>query len=145
MASRKQKVEALLSDLRSLRRALAFRMTGPAHIPRITPAQWGALMLVEQAGTSAVKDVAKALGVTSSAATQLVDGLVAGGYLTRKTHTKDRRIATLTLSKRSSEQVARMKKHALARFLKIFAVLTDAEFDRYLALTKKIVRRFLLK
>jgi DNA-binding MarR family transcriptional regulator len=138
MTNRKQKIEELLADLQSLRRTMAFRAAGSAKMPRITPSQWGLLMLVEQRGKSTVKDVAKTLNITSSAATQLVDGLTESGYLLRKTSADDRRTVTLTLSKKSQSQVSRMKKDVLQKFLKIFAVLTDKEFDQYLALNKKI-------
>jgi DNA-binding MarR family transcriptional regulator len=140
MANRKEKVEELLAGLQSLRRSMSFKMAGSAKIPRITASQWGVLMFVEQRGESTVKDVAKALGVTSSAATQLVDGLVVSGYLMRETHAEDRRTVTLTLSKKSKSHVEGMKKQALQKFLKIFEALNDKEFDQYCALNKKIVR-----
>jgi DNA-binding MarR family transcriptional regulator len=145
MTSRKQKVEALLSDLQSLRRTMASRMAGSSTIPQVTPSQWGVLMLLEQRGSCTVKDVATSLGISSSAATQLVDGLVASGYLTRKADATDRRAVVLSLSKKSKTQVERMKKHALQRFLKIFEVLNDAEFNQYFALNKKLVQGSLSK
>ena len=145
MNDRKQKVEELLLDLRSLRRPMAFKMGGSEKMPRITPSQWGALMTIEQKKESTVKEVAKSLGITSSASTQLVDGLVKSGYLMRKTHDKDRRTVTLTLSKKSLGHVEKMKKYALERFLKIFQALNDREFDQYFGLTKKIVRGFKAK
>lgn len=140
MIDRKQKIEELLANFQSLRRTMAFRMPGSANMPRITPSQWGVLMLVEQREKSTVKDVAKALAVTSSAATQLVDGLVTSGYLKRETAAADRRAVLLTLSKKSKSRVEGMKKRTLQRFLKIFEALDDKEFDQYIALNKKIVR-----
>ena len=145
MNNRKQKVEEFLTDIQSLRRAMAFRMIKPAKIPRITPSQWGVLMLIEANVESTVKDVAKALGITSSASTQLVDGLVKSGYLMRKTSTLDRRIVRLTLSKKTKTQVDKMKKQGIQDFLKIFEVLSDKEFDQYFALNKKIVQGSLPK
>lgn len=145
MINRKEKVEELLADLQSLRRAMTFRMAGPANTPRITPSQWGVLMLIEERGESAVKDVAKALGITSSAATQLVDGLVSNGYVVRKMHAEDRRTVTLTLSKKTRTQVDRTKRQGLQKLLKFFEVLSDREFNQYFALNKKIVRGSLSK
>ena len=145
MTNRKQKIEELLADLQSLRRTMTFRVAGSAKAPRITPSQWGVLMLVEQRGESTVKDVARALGMTSSAATQLVDGLVRSRYLMRETYAKDRRTVTLTLSKKTKAQVDKMKKQALQRFLRIFAVLNDTEFNQFFALNKKIVQGSLSK
>jgi DNA-binding MarR family transcriptional regulator len=145
MSNRKQKIENFLKDLQSLKHAMAFRMAGPAKIPRITPSQWGVLMIIKESVESTVKDVAKSLGITSSAATQLVDGLVKSGYLIRKTSTLDRRIVKLTLSKKTKTQVDKMKKQGIQKFLKIFEVLSDEEFDQYLALSKKIVQGFVSK
>jgi len=145
MTPRKQKVEALLVDLQALRRAMTFRRAAPGRLAQITPSQWGVLMLVEQGEARSVKEVAKALGITSSAATQLVEGLVVGGYLARKTSLEDRRVIHLALSKKSESQVVAMKKRSLERFLKVFGALTDAEFDRYLELTKKIVEGSLIR
>jgi DNA-binding MarR family transcriptional regulator len=144
MLSRKQKIETLLEDLKLLRRTMTFRVAGSANIHKITPSQWGVLMFVEQRGTVTVKDAAKALGITSSAATQLIDGLVSNGYVTRGTDPVDHRIVTLTLSKKSKNHVDIMKRIALQRFLKIFKVLNDKEFDQYLALNKKIVTNLMI-
>jgi DNA-binding MarR family transcriptional regulator len=124
---------------------MAFSMPRSVKMPRITPSQWGVLMFIEQQGESMIKDVAKALGITSSATTQLVEGLVASGYLMRETHAKDRRTVTLILSKKTKGQVEKMKSRSLQEFLKIFEALNDKEFNQYLLLNKKIVHGFVYK
>lgn len=143
MSNRKQKVEELLESFSSLRRVMAFHPISIEKMPRITPSQWGALMLIEHQGESTVKDVARALGITSSAATQLIDGLVASGYVTRKTHAEDRRVVTLTLSSTTKKHINVMKKEVLQKFLKFFEVLNNKEFNQYILLNKKIVQRLL--
>jgi DNA-binding MarR family transcriptional regulator len=145
MINRKQKVKELLENFQSLRRSMAFHAPGALNIPRITPSQWGVLMFVEQKSKSSVKDVAKALGITSSAATQLIDGLVASGYMVRETPEKDRRTVVLTLSKKTKAQVDKMKKEGLRKFLYLFEVLNDKEFGQYILLNKKIVDKLLKK
>ncbi len=142
MATRKEKVTQLMESFRSLKRSGVFSSVGHLHLPHITPAQWGALTLIQERGESTVKDVAEGLGVTSSAATQLVDSLVASRYIMRETSTKDRRIVRLILSKKTALQVLKMKKKVLQKFLKLFEMLDDKEFDQYLSLNKKIVDRF---
>lgn len=144
MASRKQKVEEFLIDLQSLKRTMTFHMAGSADIPRITTSQWGVFMFIEEHGESTIKDVAKALGITSSAATQLVDGLVSSGYMERKTDKEDRRAVALTLSKKTKEHVSKMKKQGIRKFLALFKVLNDKEFNQYLELNKKIVHGSLI-
>lgn len=141
MRSRREKVKKLMEGFQSLRRTMAFRMPGSAKLPRITPSQWGALMMIGHGGKSTVKDVANALGISSSAATQLADGLVESGYVTREEHAKDRRSVTLTLSLKTKKQVERMKEQAARQFLKFFEVLDDREFDQLILLHKKIFER----
>jgi DNA-binding MarR family transcriptional regulator len=145
MINRKQKVKELLENFYSLRRMMVFHTSSRLKIPRITSSQWGVLMFVEQRNESTVKDVAQALGISSSATTQLVDGLVASGYIVRKTSTEDRRTVALTLSTKTQKQVEKMKKEGLQKFLKLFEVLNDKEFDQYLLLNKKIVEKLFKK
>jgi len=139
MTDRKQKIKELLESFQSLRRTMAFRVPGKSKIPRITPSQWSVLMFVEQRGGSTVKDVAKALGITSSATTQLIDGLVLSGYITKETPENDRRTIILSLSKKTQTQVERMKKEGLQRFLKLFESLNEREFNQYISLNKKLL------
>lgn len=134
-----------MEAMRSLKQSRIFRRTHFSKLPRITPSQWGVLMLIEQCGKSSVKDVAHALHISSSAATQLVDGLVESGYVEREKYAKDRRAVVLTLSKKTEKQVGKMKKQMSQKFLEIFEVLSDKEFTQYCALNKKIVQRFLNK
>src|SRR3989344_6557193 len=145
MNQRKQKVEELIRNFQPLRHAMALPTTQYEGIPRITSSQWGVLMFVEQFGESTVKDVAKSLCITSSAATQLIDKLVTSGYVVREMHTQDRRAVTLTLSKKTKIRVNKMKKEVLQKFLKFFEVLNDKELDQYILLNKKIVERLLKK
>lgn len=145
MENRKKKIKELLESFGSLRHHMSFRSVGSVNMPRITPSQWGALMIIEQRGESTLKDMAKTLGITSSAATQLVDGLVTNGYVMRKTHERDRRAVTLTLSKKTKAEVDKMKKQALQKFLEFFEVLNDKELNQYILLNKKIVERLLKK
>lgn len=145
MKSRNNKIKELLESFGSLRHHMAFRSVGSINMPRITPSQWGVLMRIEQCGESTLKDIARALGITSSAATQLINGLVASGYVIRKTHEKDRRAITLTFSKKTRTEVSKMKKQALQKFLEFFEVLNDKELNQYILINKKIIARFLRK
>ena len=143
MITRKEKIEALLESFSSLRRNMAFRAVHTAKMPRITPSQWGALMIIEQRGESTLKDVAKACCITSSAATQLINGLVSSKYVVRKTRADDRRAVTLVLSNKTKAYVDAMKKQAVQKFITFFEILSNRELDQYVTLNKKIVERFL--
>lgn len=141
--SRKDKVETLIANFQPLRLAMTLPTTQYKGMPRITSSQWVVLLLVEQFDGSTVKDVAKAIAITSSAATQLIDGLVNNGYIEREPHPKDRRAVTLTLSEKMKGRVDKMKKDILQKYLTFFEVLSEKEFDQYILLNKKIVERLL--
>lgn len=139
MTNRKEKINELVESFHSLRRHVAMNAAGCAQGPRITPSQWGVLMLIAHGDNSAVKDIAKSLDITSSAATQLVDGLVSSGYVVRKEDAKDRRRVALILSSTTKSHVAKMKKRVAVGLLKTFEILSDREFDQFLALNRKLV------
>ena len=127
-----------MEGFQSLKRSMAFHPNKEGSVSPITPSQWGVLMMIEEHGESAVKDVALALCITPSAATQLIDGLVESGYVAREAHPEDRRRVTLTLSKKTKSQVEKMKKQFIERFLTFFEALNDEEFDQFILLHKKI-------
>ncbi|MFZ1019775.1 MAG: MarR family transcriptional regulator [Minisyncoccia bacterium] len=139
--NREQKIKELMEGFRSLKRSMKFNSTKTGRIPRITPSQWGALMIIDGRKESTIKDIANALNITSSATTQLVDGLVVNGYVIRKENPKDRRQVALTLSNKTKTQVESMKKQFSQKFLKFFEVLDDKEFDQFVLLCKKIFER----
>ena len=145
MKDRKQKIEELLEGMRAMRRNMPFRGIESNKMPRITPSQWGVVMLIGQRGKVSMKDVAKVLHMTSSAVTQLVDGLVENGYVEREESAEDRRTVMLALTKKTKKQVAKMKGHMVKRFLEVFDVLTDKEFYQFCALQKKISQKFSAK
>lgn len=145
MTNRKQSIEEFLESMNSFKRNMEFRGIDSPSSPRITPSQWGVIMLIVQRSEVSVKDVSQALHISSSAATQLVDGLVESGYVTRKEYAKDRRKVVLTLSKKTKTQVEKMKGRMVEKFLTMFELLTDKEFEQFFTLNKKITDSFLKK
>lgn len=139
MDIREQKIEELMESFQSLRNSMAFHLIRPGKLPSITPSQWGALIVIARRDTSTVKEVAGSLGVTPSAATQLIDGLVANGYVVRGQSTEDRRTVSLALSSKTKKHIKKMKEQAVQKFITLFETLNDRELDQYIALNKKII------
>src|SRR5258706_10223100 len=125
MTNRKEQVKELMENFQALRRTTMFHSPRALNRPRITPSQWGALMCIKREGKSTVKDVAKTLGITSSAGTQLVDGLVKSNYVAREISATDRRKVVLTLSKKTEAWVNKKREERMQKFLKFFEVLND--------------------
>lgn len=141
MNVRKEQVKELVDGFQSFSRNMAFRPGIIRHAPRITPSQWGVLMMIEGRSGITVKDIAKTLNITSSAATQLIDGLVTSGYVGREEHAEDRRKVTLSLSSKTKRQVEKMKNESIEQFLKFFEVFSDREFRQFVSLHQKLFER----
>lgn len=144
-SSRREKVKQLMESWQSLKRHMAFGMKASSDAPRVTPSQWSVLMCIEDGSVKTVKDVAQALKITSSAATQLIDGLAKSGYVVRSQSTDDRRTVLLSLSKKTNAHIGKMKREVLQKFVTIFDTLTDSEFEQYAALNNKIVQTLTAK
>lgn len=104
----------------------------------ITGAQWAVLHLLLHRESIAVKDAAESLGITSSAATQLIDALVKQGLVTREEGKEDRRLVELRLSKKAALHVAQMREVYLERLSEVFEALSDQELAQYVSLSKKL-------
>ncbi len=111
----------------------------------ITHSQWAVLAAVKAGSKLSIKELAGTLGVSASAATQMVEGLVQSGYLTRKADTKDRRFLKLGLTAGCGREMNRMKKAMLGRFESMFKILNDRELAGYAKLNRKVSEHILNK
>ncbi len=80
--------------------------------------------------------------MSSSAATQLVDGLVQGGYVTRQEDPQDRRSVQLELSPNGKKHITATKEKRVNEMAEIFDALTDHELEEFVRLHKKLTSRF---
>jgi len=142
--NRIQKIEELIETLRPIRRQMMLG-SGRPDAPRITPAQWGVLRLVAEKDDCTVKDIAQALRISSSAATQLMGALVKSGHLVRKESASDRRAVALSLSPQTKARITTMKNAALQKTIVLFDALDDRELEQYVALSKKVSDRVVQK
>ena len=81
MNSRKEKIEELIEAIGELKRNITFCPAGIGKRASLTPSQWRALTAIELGKGATTKDLARELGITSSATTQVVDALVVNGYV----------------------------------------------------------------
>lgn len=139
MASRSQKIEELIEGFHRVRHRIMQEGCFSGEAGRITASQWRVLMLVGERESLSLKEIAITLGITSSAATQLIDGLVKSGYAVRKTDEADRRISRIVLSPKTETLFKDLKKKHRAHITSFFDVLGDEELDQFAALYKKMV------
>lgn len=130
-----EQIAEIFRGMMTLKRALMFKL--PDSAPTITPSQWLAVSAIGE-GARTVKAVAAELKVSSSAATQLVDGLVKAGYVIRTPGKEDKRETELSLSKDSEAGIKEIKKQKMAQFEKIFSTLSEKELTEFAVLMKKL-------
>ncbi|BCY12564.1 MarR family winged helix-turn-helix transcriptional regulator [Actinoplanes sp. L3-i22] len=91
------------------------------------------LWALREMGPSPQRALADALKVTPRAITGLVDGLVAGGLVTREAHPTDRRAALVTCTARGTELLAGITAQQREFGRQLFAHMPAARFDALLA------------
>jgi DNA-binding MarR family transcriptional regulator len=85
------------------------------------------------------------LNITSSATTQIVDGLVNKELLVRKRNPDDRRTLKIELSEKSKNQFDLIKNKSFKTLSSLFDVLDNDELLKYCELSDKIASKILLK
>ena len=140
MPDRKEQIGELLANLNALRRMVMRYRDSYLKQRNITYSQAWVLHVVKEHDGIGVKEIADLLGITSSAATQLVDTLVKRGYLSRERSPEDRRALEVRLSDQGKKQVDVLQMKNLE---KLFDVFDDEELLKYCELNKKIISRIL--
>ena len=144
MMSRKKIIEDLLQTTYAMRHKVMIGYT-TKKVVVITPSQGFVLRFVAENKTANVKAISRALHITSSAATQLIEGLVNKGYLIREASLDDRRVVSLSLSEKAKKLFKEFREQGLQRMTEIFCPLTDAELAQYATLNKKIAENITRK
>jgi len=141
MENRKKIVEEITEALYSIRRKIASEMHHVSDEMQITHPQWIVLHHVKKSGMINIKDLANLLEITSSAATQIVDGLVKKEFLLRKRNKEDRRILNIELSDKAINKFNSIKSASFNTLSALFDVLDDEELQKYRDLNNKIVSK----
>lgn len=145
MSAREQLIEELLHSFHAIRNIIKAKVFHLGNQDHTTHSQWFVLKIIGHFKKRNIKDIAEAMEMSSSAATQLVDGLVQSGFVTREEDPNDRRLVQLELSPKGKEYVTTTKNKRINEMAEIFNVLTDKELEEFVRLHKKITSKFLHK
>lgn len=96
----------------------------------ITVAQIRALMMIDLRGTVSLVRLAEILGVSSAAASEVVDRLVRAGMVARERSETDRRVVELRLRPRGRQVLGRLTKARTERARKLVAAVGPADARR---------------
>lgn len=142
---RKKLIEKILENINAIKREIATEMHIFFNEISITHSQWIVLYFVKKNRNINIKDLANLLDTTSSAATQIVDGLVNKGLLSRRRNPDDRRTLKIELSEKSKNQFDSIKNKSFKMLSSLFDVLDNDELSKYCELNNKIASKILLK
>ncbi|MCC6643641.1 MarR family transcriptional regulator [Candidatus Peregrinibacteria bacterium] len=110
-----------------------------ANMP--TRAQMGVLFFLSHDQNSGVKEMGKCMGMSTSAATQLVNGLVEQGYVSRKPDLKDRRKVALVITAKARKIIQKMNVSRVKALGEMFEPLNSAELKVLNKILQKIVNQ----
>ena len=145
MSTRIQLIEEILHSFHAIRNITKNKSLHLGDKSRITHSQWFVLTMIEHFNKKSVKDIAEAMEMSSSAATQRVDRLVQGGYVIRQEDPEDRRLVQLELSPKGKKHIAATKNKRINEMAEIFDALSESELKEYLHLQKKLLSKVLHK
>jgi|SRR3989338_295293 len=141
MSTRTQLIEEILHSFHAIRNITKTKSLHLGDQSHITHSQWFVLKMIEHFNKRSIKDIAEAMEMSSSAATQLVDPLVQGGYVIRQEDPEDRRLVQLELSPKGKKHIAATKNKRINEMAEIFDALSDSELKEYLHLQKKLLSK----
>ncbi len=101
MEDRKKAIQEIINNFQIVKNRMHAKLMSEPNA--ITNSQWFVLDIIDRHADFGIKDVSLMLGISSSAATQLVNSLVDNGYVARSQDLKDRRGLNLALSKKGKK------------------------------------------
>lgn len=146
MKSRKDYLEQIIESMHAIKRKFAaHHLSKNKKKDHITASQWAVLSVVSKNKNLTITQLAQMLGVSTSAATQLVNELISKDYLERKDNPDDRRALSLAMSSSCKSKLGKIKQARMNHFKDIFDALTDKELEQYAKINQKIAKHVLNK
>jgi DNA-binding MarR family transcriptional regulator len=145
MLQRKTQIESILQSIHAIKHQL---LTGNYILSphnQIPGSQWIVLRIVFQNEGIGIKELSGFLGISSSAATQLVDSLVKKGLLIREQSPDDRRALKIRLTAKTNELIENAQSRVLEKVHSLFDGFSDEELQQYCDLSSKFAARILSK
>ena len=141
MADRKKLIEEIEASFYAIKNKMRAKIARGRHKDCVTHSQFFVLTMIERRRDIGIRAISKNFNISSSAATQLVDGLVENGYVVRKAGLKERRVLRLELSPKGRKRITDLKNKRAKIIAALFDALNDEELKIYLRLHKKILSK----
>lgn len=149
MLNRQKIIEEIITNFQAIRRKMmaeSLCLSNKSRMRdkyRITYSQRELFNIIIQHDGIKMMEISKLLGISNSATTQLVDGLVNSGYLIRESDSEDRRALKIKLSNKSKKNIREIRIQGFKKISGIFEVLNDDELSKFSEFNKKIADKIL--
>jgi DNA-binding MarR family transcriptional regulator len=130
-------IYALSAMTQRLMRSHMQQSLGSLHIG---PSEGHLLHFIGEAQPVSLKKLAETMHLTPGAITQLVEGLVQAGYVTRTSSEQDRRVTVAALTPEGIRTISSMKRSKEELFTKIVAGLSDDELAAFVSVQQKMLK-----
>lgn len=135
---RAQDIEEIIEGFKVMRQQLRFAAEDVSQWT-LSHSQWLALSVIARKEAVTVGKLRAALGVSSSAATQLANSLEKKQHIVRAADKTDGRVSVLVLTSQTKQAFATVRVKRLDEYGKLFAALNAEEFAQYLKLHRKLI------
>lgn len=135
---RTERIEAIFGNFHAIKRAYSDGSRFSNRHFGVTMTQASVLMMLVHQGRQTMGQIATTLGVTKSAASQLLDSLIEQKFVERTIDENDRRIVYIELSKHGSRHLKHMRQKGVQQVMKVFEQLSDEELEQIESITKKL-------
>ncbi len=107
---------------------------------KLSPVHWRLLCLLKKTGEKHPGELASELGITPSAVSQYINGLLENKLVTIKVDKDDRRLRLVKLSGKGKSFLNSSRKKTRQAFELLFADLTEEEIETLLNIFRKILK-----
>lgn len=139
--TRTERIEAIFRNFHAIKRAFSHGSRFSNRHFGVTMTQASIMMLLMHEGRKTMGEIAKALGVSKGAATQLLDGLIEKGLVERLQDDEDKRIFYVSLSRRGRMHFRRVRSHGGRHITQLFDLMDDTELEQIETITAKLAER----
>jgi len=134
-------IEKILNNFQSIKRTLVNERHFATKDCNITMAQITVLFLLKKNGEMNLTDIAGVLGISKSAVTQLVEGLIKQDLIIREGDLSDRRILHIKPSVKGKRFLETMRKKSFEKIFTIFEILSENELKELEKITTKLTEQ----
>lgn len=138
MTKREELIKEYMQIMAMVQRQVLPIKASSAASQGLSRPQAEALHLLSCRESATIKLMAELLGISSSAATQLTEGLVQMELVSRESSTEDRRVVEVRLTAGGKKKVEGLRQAAHSHIVELLAGLSDQDIIDLLALLKKL-------